>query len=72
MYAKGAFPAAVMLVGACAPGARDVDYPPSRGVSDDIDAARQTSPLVTQGQRLRNEPYDAFPWRLDARHQSTQ
>lgn len=72
MYAKAALLAVVVLAaGACTRGARDVDYPPSRGISDDVDAAHQASPLITQGQRQRNEPYDAFPWRLDERHQST-
>jgi hypothetical protein len=73
MYAKGALLVVVVLaVGACTRGARDVDYPPSRGISDDVDAAHQASPLITKGQRQRSEPYDAFPWRFDERRQSTQ
>ncbi len=60
----------VMAVAACGNGAHNVDYPPGRGISADIEATHQTNPLITRGLRLRSEPYDAFPWQLDERHQS--
>ncbi len=72
MQAKSVFLAVIALAAAaCGSGARDIDYPPARGISSDIDASHQTNPLIIHGARLRSEPYDAFPWRLDERHQST-
>ena len=69
MQGKGVFLAAALAIAACGDGARDVDYPPSRGISADIDAAHQiNSPAINRGDRLRDEPYDAFPWQLDERH----
>jgi hypothetical protein len=62
--------AAVLIVG-CNGGAREVDYSQERGISADIDATYQTGPqLLKHGQIEHSEPYDAFPWRLDERHQS--
>lgn len=61
---------AALALGACGTSARNVDYPPSRGISADIEAAHQlNSPIIKRGDRLRDEPYDAFPWQLDERHQ---
>jgi hypothetical protein len=62
--------AAALVVG-CNSGARDVDYSQERGISADIDATYQTGPqLLKHGQIEHDEPYDAFPWQLDQRHQS--
>ncbi len=55
---------ATTLVG-CGNGARNVDYPPSRGISVDIDASHQTNPAIMRGLRPRSEPYDCFPWQLE-------
>ncbi len=66
---KGAFLAALVLAtitGGCT-GARNVDIPPSRGISADIDASHQTNPTIMRGLRPRSEPYDCFPWQLDGR-----
>ena len=53
----------------CELGSRDLDTPPSRGISSDIDATHQTSPnVLTRGERARDEPYDALPWQLEGRH----
>ncbi|HEX7970383.1 MAG TPA: hypothetical protein VF502_19325 [Stellaceae bacterium] len=69
MHGTSVFLAAALALAGCGGGARDVDYPPSRGISADIDASHQTnSPIIKRGDRLRSEPYDAFPWQLDERH----
>ena len=58
-----------MAAAGCGIGARDVDTPPSRGISSDIDATHQTSPnVITRGERARDEPFDALPWQLEGRH----
>lgn len=65
--------AMVLLLGlaGCGGGARDVDYPPSRGIDADISATRSTGPTGDDLGRLqRNEPYGTFPWNADERHQS--
>jgi hypothetical protein len=60
---------AVILVSACEQGARDVDYPPSRGISADIDATHsQGASALYPGMTVHGEPLGAFPWRLDERH----
>jgi len=59
---------AMAAAAGCELGSRDLDTPPSRGISSDIDATHQTSPSVTRGQRARDEPYDALPWQLEGRH----
>jgi hypothetical protein len=62
---------AAVLVAGCAGGASDVDYTPERGISADIEATHESNPqLLKHGQIEHDEPYDAFPWRLDQRHQS--
>ncbi len=59
------------VIAGCAAGARDGDYSQQRGIADDIDASHLTNPrLLQRGQIEHDEPYDAFPWRLDERHQS--
>ncbi len=58
-----------MAAAGCELGSRDLDTPPSRGISSDIDATHQTSPsVITHGERARDEPYDALPWQLEGRH----
>ena len=57
-----------MAAAGCELGSRDLDTPPSRGISSDIDATHQTSPSAMHGQRARDEPYDALPWLLEGRH----
>ncbi len=50
----GVFLAALVLAtvtGGCK-GARDVTYPPSRGIAADIDASRQNRPTSFRGLRL--------------------
>ena len=54
----------------CTTGARDVDYPPSRAISADVAASHATGAIGSRpGRALRDEPYDAYPWVLDERHQ---
>ena len=54
--------AAFVALGACA----DVDVPPQRGISQDIDAAHQQGPTSQRpGQTERNLPAEPMPWRLD-------
>ncbi len=68
MRRKGAFLAALVLataMGGCGDGARNADYPPSRGISADIEASHQTNPSIMRGLRPRSEPYDCFPWQLE-------
>ncbi len=48
---------AVMAAAGCGLGSRNVDTPPSRGISS-----------AMHGQRARDEPYDALPWLLEGRH----
>jgi hypothetical protein len=51
--------------------ARNVDYPPSRGISADVAASHASGPISARpGSLLRDEPYDAVPWQLGERHQS--
>ncbi|HEV8028991.1 MAG TPA: hypothetical protein VGP50_16275 [Stellaceae bacterium] len=65
--------AAAALIYGCAGGARDVDYGQERGISADIDATYQTGPLLLKhGQIEHDEPYGAFPWQLDERHQDAE
>jgi predicted small lipoprotein YifL len=62
--------AMLMPLAACG-GARSVDYTPSRGISADIDASRETGAgLEQRGMTTRTEPYGALPWQLDERHQN--
>jgi len=69
MQLKVVLPALVAMAAAgCELGSRDLDTPPSRGISSDIDATHQTSPNAMHGQRARDEPYDALPWLLEGRH----
>jgi len=69
MQLKVVLPALVAMAAAgCELGSRDLDTPPSRGISSDIDATHQTSPSAMHGQRARDEPYDALPWLLEGRH----
>ena len=70
MQLKVVLPALVAMAAAgCELGSRDLDTPPSRGISSDIDATHQTSPsVITHGERARDEPYDALPWLLEGRH----
>jgi hypothetical protein len=61
--------AVALLVAGCTGGAREADYSEERGISADIDATHRTDPqLLMHGQIEHDEPYDAFPWRLDERH----
>jgi len=54
--------ASLALLAACA----DVDVPPQRGISQDIDAAHQQGPSsLHPGQTERNPPIKATPWRPD-------
>jgi hypothetical protein len=58
--------AASAVAAGCAVGSSDIDTPPQRAITSDIDATHQTSPsVITRGQRERDEPYDAQPWQLD-------
>jgi hypothetical protein len=71
MERRAAVPAVLLaaLIAGCG-GAREVDYPPGRGISADIDASQVTNPQrLRQGQVEHDEPLDAFPWALDQRHQ---
>ena len=61
------------VIAGCTDGAREVDYSQDRSISADIDATHQTGPiLLKHGQIEHDQPYDAFPWRLDERHQSAE
>lgn len=57
------------LLPACSGGARDVDYPPERGISADIAASHASGATSTYlGRTIGGEPLGAFPWTLDERH----
>jgi hypothetical protein len=61
---------ALLLAAGCAEGARDVDYPPERGISADIGAAHSRgSGSLNPGVTERSEPLGALPWQLNERHQ---
>ena len=53
--------AVLVTLGGCA---SDVDVPPSRGISQDIEATRQLGPTsLRPGQSQRNLPATPAPWR---------
>jgi hypothetical protein len=55
----------------CTTGARNVDYSPSRAIAADVAASHATGAIGSRpGRALRDEPYDAYPWELDERHQT--
>jgi hypothetical protein len=59
--------AVLAVLGGCA---RDIDYPPDRGISADIDASRYSgASSLYPGMSERSEPLGVFPWQIDARHQ---
>lgn len=65
--------ALLALLAACSGGAREVDYPPERGISADVAAAQPQGatslyPGMNAGLGLR-EPLGAIPWQLGERHQ---
>jgi hypothetical protein len=59
--------AVLAVFGGCA---RDIDYPPDRGISADIDASRYSgASSLYPGMSERSEPLGVFPWQIDERHQ---
>jgi hypothetical protein len=66
--------AALGLLVGCAGGARDVDYPPDRGISADIAATHSADssslfPGMNTSAGEDSEPLGLFPWQLGERHQ---
>jgi hypothetical protein len=60
--------AALALLAGCA---RDIDYPPDRGISADIDASRfHGASSLYPGMSERSEPLGVFPWQLGDRRQT--
>jgi len=54
----------------CGGGARDVDYPPERGISADIAATHATGANSSDlGRTLTGEPYGSIPWTASERHE---
>ena len=63
--------AALIALGACGGGARDVDYRPSRGISSDIDATHANgSTSIMRGKTTTVEPLGDMPWLTGERHQT--
>jgi hypothetical protein len=59
--------AAMTVLAGCA---QDIDYPPDRGISADIDASRYSgASSLYPGMSERSEPLGVFPWQIDERHQ---
>jgi hypothetical protein len=57
--------AALVLVGACGDGARDVDYSRSRAISADIGAAREEgSTSRSHATTTQGEPVGSIPWQM--------
>jgi hypothetical protein len=62
--------AALALLAGCSSGAREVDYPPERGISADIAASRYAGPTsLYPGMVESGEPLGLLPWQLGERHQ---
>ncbi len=64
--------ASLLALAGCAGGAREVDYPPSRGISADVAAgmpqgASSLYPGMTVGAGA-TAPLGVLPWQLDERH----
>jgi hypothetical protein len=63
--------AAGLALAACAGGARDVDYRPSRNISSDIAATHTNgSTALMRGRRVEVEPLGDMPWLTGEQHQS--
>jgi hypothetical protein len=65
---------ALALLAGCAGGAREVDYPPERGISADIAAthyagASSLYPGMDVSAGNGSEPLGVIPWQLGERHQ---
>lgn len=63
---------ALALLAGCAGGAREVDYPPERGISADIAATHFSgASSIYPGMDVNavSEPLGAIPWQLGERHQ---
>jgi hypothetical protein len=65
--------AMLALLAGCSGGAREVDYPPGRGISADVAAGQpQGSTSLYPGMNIgagATEPLGALPWQLGERHQ---
>jgi hypothetical protein len=62
--------AMLALLAGCSGGAREVDYPPERGISADIAASRYSGPTsLYPGMSESGELEGVMPWQLDERHQ---
>ncbi|HYM02789.1 MAG TPA: hypothetical protein VET85_07560 [Stellaceae bacterium] len=63
---------ALLMLSACAGGASDVEYTPSRATNQDIDATYQGSGPTSINRGFTfggdSEPKGVFPWRADERH----
>lgn len=65
---------ALALLAGCTGGAREVDYPPERGISADIAAthdlgASSLYPGMDMSAGSVGEPLGVVPWQLGERHQ---
>jgi hypothetical protein len=63
--------AVLTVLAGCAP---DIDYPPDRGISADINASRYGgASSLYPGMSERSEPFGVFPWQMgDDRHPSAR
>ncbi len=62
--------AVLALLAGCSGGAREVDYPPERGISADIAASQYSGPTsLYPGMNESGEPFGVIPWQIGERHQ---